>query len=264
MQENNKFDEASDLVRYFHPHSEQLIKVLCDGKLYQKAILESSFVSPPQHDLIHGHLNNFAVQTVQKIRADQTQFNTFLSRLQLIRKEKAEKLLNGDGDDDDCDMFSDTTSMNSSRFTGGSRSSGKSFRSSKSKRKHERKLMSLKEGNPFEDIALIDAIYNFVQKIFAQQQQTHDLLKSLVDMELDDVGVQVQNSFDELLETIKKSLDLVWLPEMMVSGEIKVEEFMDYARAQSDQHYAMISKENFMNLFEIILNYFERTGLHSN
>lgn len=242
MQENNRFHEASELVRHFHPHNEQLIKVLCDGQLYQKAILESSFVSPSQHDFIRNHLNNFALHSIEKIRADQTQFKAQVFRLQTIRKEKADKLLNGDADDDDCDMFSDTTSMNSSRFTGGSRGTGKSFRSSKSKRKHERKLMSLKEGNPFEDIALIDAIYNFVHKIFAQQPQIHQLLQSLVDLELDATGIEVQMAFDELLETINKSLDSVWLPEMMVSGEIKVEEFIDYLRSQNEQHYAMISK----------------------
>lgn len=196
----------------------------------------------PQHDFVRTHLSEFASQTIEKIHADHNQFKVYVSRLQTVRKQKAEKLLNGDADDNDCDMFSDTTSMNSSRFTSGSRGSVKSFRSSKSKRKHERKLMSLKEGNPFEDIALIDAIYTLVLLIFDQQQQTHELLKSLVDLQLDIVGIEIQKLFNGLLEDIKHTLDIVWLPEMMVSGEIKVEEYMDYLRVQNDQHYAMISK----------------------
>lgn len=195
-----------------------------------------------QNDFVRNHLNEFAGQTIEKIQADQTQFKYYVTRIQTVRKEKAEKLLNGDGDDDDCDMFSDTTSMNSSRFTGGSRGTAKSFRSSKSKRKHERKLMSLKEGNPFEDIALIDTIYTSALNIYGQQQQIHDILKSLVDLELDSAAIEIQKAFNGFLDDVKRSLDVVWLPEMMVSGEIKVEEYMDYLRVQNEQHYAMISK----------------------
>lgn len=247
LQENNRFIDAADLVQYFHPHSFQLIKVLCDGQFYQKAIFESASVSELPNDFVRNDLNEFASRTIDEIQADQAQFKAFVGRLQTIRKEKADKLLNGDVDDDDCDMFSDTTSMNSSRFSGSSRGTGRTFRSSKSKRRHERKLLSLKEGNPFEDIALIDAIFNFTDKIYAQQQKIHNLLRSLVDLELDIVGIQLQKVFSELLDDIKRSLDIIWLPEMMVSGEIKVEEFMDYVRAQNEQHYAMISE--CMNIF---------------
>lgn len=242
LQENHKFDEAVELVQYFYPHSVLLIQVLCDGKFYQKAILESAHLPVSQDHFIRNHLILFANRTIERITADHVQFRNQVTRLQTVRKQKAEKLLNGDGDDDDCDMFSDTTSMNSSRFTGGSRGSTKSFRSSRSKRKHERKLMSLKEGNPFEDIALIDAIYNLALNIFGQQQHIHILLKSLVDLELDTIGIVIQKQYNELLEFIRSSLNIVWLPEMMVSGEIKVEEYMDYLRAQNEQHYAMISK----------------------
>ncbi|XP_031636716.1 putative elongator complex protein 1 [Contarinia nasturtii] len=240
LKENNRFADAAELVRFFNPNSIEYIQVLCDGKFYQKAILESSGLPESQDEFIRNHLFDFARKTIEKIHGDQLQFSKFVARLQTIRKEKAEKLLNGDVDDDDCDMFSDTTSMNSSRFTGGSRGTAKSFRSSRSKRKHERKLLSLKEGNPFEDIALIDVIYTMVLNIFAQQQHIHELLKSLVDCQLDGIGIEVQKIFNELLEDIKRSLDVIWLPEMMVSGEIKVEEYMDYVRVQKEQHYAMI------------------------
>lgn len=167
----------------------------------------------------------------------------FSQRLQKVRKDKTERLLNGIDDDvDNCDLFSDTSSMNSSRFTGTSKGSGKSHRSSKNRRKHERKLMSLKEGNPFEDIALVDAIYNLTHKSHRQQQHVHDVLQSLIDLELDAEGVQLQKTFDKLLSTVRDSLDKIWIPEMMVSDEVKVEEIMDYVKLQNEQHYAMISE----------------------
>lgn len=189
-------------------------------------------------------MTGYATQLNDKIRADCDQFIVYSQRLQKVRKHKSERLLNGiDNDDvDNCDMFSDTSSMNSSRFTGTSKGSGKSHRSSKNRRKHERKLMSLKEGNPFEDIALVDAIYQLTHKSYGQQQHVHDILQSLIDLGLDADGVELQKTFDTLLSTVRDALDKIWIPEMMVSGEVKVEEIMDYVKLQNEQHYAMISK----------------------
>lgn len=178
-----------------------------------------------------------------RLEGDTTEFNSYVNRLQTIRKEKADKLANGIEDDvDDCDLFSDTSSMNSSRLTKSSRGSNRSTRSSKNRRKHERKLLSLKEGNPFEDIALIDALYNLIHKSYELQPQVRDILKVLIDLELDDEGVYLQKTFANLLTTIKDALNVIWIPEMMVSGEVKVEEIMDFVKAQDEQHYAMISE----------------------
>lgn len=172
------------------------------------------------------------------------QFKAYVIRLQIIRKAKADKLLNGDDDEDvgDCDLFSDTTSMNSSRYSGSSKGSLRSHRSSKNRRKHERRLVSLKEGNPFEDIALIDAIYMAVHKAFKQQENIRDLLQSIIDLELDILGVELQHTFNGYLMDVFGSLDVVWIPEMMISGEIKFDEILDYAKIQNEQHYALISK----------------------
>lgn len=195
-------------------------------------------------EVVIPHLSAYANQLTIKLEADINQFNSYTKRLQTIRREKAEKLLSGGGDDDDdnCDMFSDTSSMNSSRLSGSSRSSGKSTRSSKNRRKHERKLLSLKEGNPFEDIALVDALYNLTHKSYEQQAQMQEILKVLLAVELDADGVLLQKTYATLLATIKNALNLIWIPEMMVSGEVKAEEIMDFVKAQDEQHYAMISE----------------------
>lgn len=243
MQENQKYRQAADIIKYFSPgEADQIIKILCDGKLYEDAIFESQLVSEPKIEFIRRHLTEFTRQTIEKLQSDHQQFSAYVLRLKTIRQTKAEKLLNGSDDEDvcDCDLFSDTTSINSSRFTRSSRESGKSSRSSKNRRKHERKLMSLKEGNRFEDIALVDAIYTAVHKAFNQQDMIRDLLKSIIDLDLDNVGVALQTEFDSFLNDIQHSLDVVWIPEMMISGEIKFVDVLDYAKLQSDQQYALI------------------------
>lgn len=243
LQENGKYRQAADIVKYFSPdETDQIIKILCNGKLYEDAIFESQLISEPQIEFIRRHLTECTRQTVEKLQSEHEQFDGYVLRLKTIRQKKAEPFLNGNDDADvgDCDLFSETTSMNSSRFTGSSRGSGKSSRSSKNRRKHERKLMSLKEGNPFEDIALINAIYTAVHKAFEQQEMIRNLLKSIIDLDLDDVGVELQAEFDSFLNDIQHSLDAVWIPEMIISGEIKFDDVLDYAKVNSDQHYALI------------------------
>lgn len=177
--------------------------------------------------------------------ADRLQFTTYKQRLATIRREKAERKLNDNEDDgvaDDSDMFSDTSSMNSSRISQSSRGTGKTHRSSKNRRKHERKLLSLKEGNPFEDIALIDALYIMANKSYDQQQHVRALGKALIDQQLDVEGMQLQKVFTALLRTIRESLDEIWIPEMIVSGQPLAEDGnIDYSMIQEEQHYAMIS-----------------------
>lgn len=92
-------------------------------------------------------------------------------------------------------MFSDTSSVNTSRYSTSSRGTGKTFRSSKNRRKHERKLLSLKEGNPFEDIALIDALYVLIHKILEQQSNVRDICLALIELNLIEGGVLLQVCF---------------------------------------------------------------------
>lgn len=246
LQENGKHRDAADMAKYFNQDARELVRILCDGHLYREAVFEAGQQAAVAPSSVSDHLTEYAQQMLAKVRADHSQFNGYVRRLETVRKHKAERLLNGDdGDDDlaDFDMFSDTTSMNSSRMSGGSsRHSGRSRRSSKNRRKHERRLTSLKEGNPFEDIALIDALYTLCHKIHDQQPPMRDLLQSLIAVGLDGVGVEVQAAFQQSLADIAKALDVVWIPELMVPGEPKFEEFSDYVKLQTELHYAMISE----------------------
>lgn len=45
----------------------------------------------------------------------------------------------------------------------------KSYRSSKNRRKQERKLLSLKEGSVFEDLALIQTLYQIISNTYKEQ-----------------------------------------------------------------------------------------------
>lgn len=146
--------------------------------------------------VIKPSLNEFSEILTKTLTNDTIQYKHHTKRLETVRKEKANRIEFPDEQDvDDCDMFSDTSSVNTSRYSTSSRGTGKTFRSSKNRRKHERKLLSLKEGNPFEDIALIDALFVLIHKILEQQNLVRDICLALIELNLIEGGVQLQVCF---------------------------------------------------------------------
>lgn len=194
-----RWKEACDLVRRFLPHDNMtLLDVLVKGKFYQEAILEVALVDKKEllDELVRPQLKQHLLEAITSVENDRKLYLEQKERLLLIRSEKTKKMQNPDDDNDD--MFSETTSIASSQ---NSRSSSKTFRSSKTKRKHERKLMNLKEGNKYEDVALIDSIWKLVHKIISTENQEtiKELLKHSVEMEIDESGkvLQVRSEISE-------------------------------------------------------------------
>lgn len=62
------------------------------------------------------------------------------------------------------------------------------------RRKHERKLFSLKEGSKFEDIALVDALHKLVVKIFSTEQLKHvkNMLTIATELHFDQLARKLQ------------------------------------------------------------------------
>lgn len=75
--------------------------------------------------------------------------------------------------------------------------SSKTHRTSKNRRKHQKKLFNLKEGNKFEDIALIDVLYKLIMKIYSNEHQMYikEILTAALQLKLDKEAkvIQVRN-----------------------------------------------------------------------
>lgn len=78
------------------------------------------------------------------------------SRLTVVRQDLLYKLEHPTlmADTDHADLYSETGSSVFSHTT-----SGKTSASAKNRRKHERKKLRLKEGSPFEDLAIIHHLH---------------------------------------------------------------------------------------------------------
>ncbi|XP_019642874.1 PREDICTED: putative elongator complex protein 1, partial [Branchiostoma belcheri] len=114
-------------------------------------------------------------------------FTRHKDRLAVVRKEKAKactEILGDDHADQDVDLYSDTSSTtrthsshSSAKYSATSKTSG---RTAKSRRKAERKKLSLREGSPYEDHALLVALKDIVDAVDKSKDDVHNLLKMLV------------------------------------------------------------------------------------
>ena len=195
LKDSGRFKEASELVRRFNfGDTAALVDVLVKGRLYSQAILEITLSGNTEliETIVKPQLKLHMAESIKLVEDDKKLYIEQKERLLLLRQEKIRKIENPQDDDDE---FSDTTSMMSSSMNSqSSRNTAKTFRSSKTKRKHERKLLNLKEGNKFEDVALLDSIWKLVHKIISPENQNSikELLKNAVELIIDEEAKVLQ------------------------------------------------------------------------
>lgn len=85
-----------------------------------------------------------------------------------------------------------------------------SSRSSKNRRKAERKKLSLKEGTPLEDMALLHALAEIIHSVDKMREEVHSLLKALVLFQFDGQAGRLQHAYGEALQMIEVALPEVW------------------------------------------------------
>ncbi|EDV93458.1 putative elongator complex protein 1 [Drosophila grimshawi] len=255
LQQQDRHLEAYELIKRFsQPASEEPLDVLIRGHLFGRAIYEAGLLTAAgAADLLTERVKPALIAYVAQLEgslcADRKLFGEHKQRLLEIRKRQAASADGGndehDVDIDEVDLLSDTSSMQSSRHSGSSRGTGKTFRSSKNRRKHERKLLSLKPGNPFEDIALIDALHNQITKIgqLQQQQLVRDTCKALLQLHTEDAqAAMLQRQYDSILSEVQSSLDEIWIPELMGgSAQHLTGPNVDYLALRKEQRYALIN-----------------------
>ncbi|XP_058175381.1 elongator complex protein 1 [Anopheles ziemanni] len=255
--------DAAATIAHEHLNDVRLaVDSLLKGFQYERALLVAvaggNELDRELHETIKENFRQYLNQLISALSSDKEQFLHQKERLAAVReaREKARAAgsadqgdADGEGDCGDCDLFSDSSTVASSRHTSSSGRSGKSHRSSKNRRKHERKLLNLKEGNQFEDLALIDALHGLVLRLCDVEKQRHVRSICQVALELGfDVEAQtIQRDYAALFQLIRYSLDAIWIPEMIVpggpptTGEPAVMQTpADMLQAQSAQRYALI------------------------
>ncbi|NXH41735.1 ELP1 protein, partial [Dicaeum eximium] len=225
--EQRKYAEAAILLEQYTQNYEEAVLLLLEGALWEEAL--RLIHKYGRLDILETNLKP-AILEAQKsqlmfLDSQKTAFLRHKSRLQVVRelKEKAcENLQDYEVPNcPDLELFSETSSvvtasdMNSKYSHSNSRISA---RSSKNRRKAERKRYSLKEGSPYEDIALLEALGESVRAVETVKGEIHILLKQLVLFGYDEQAGALQQVLAEVLQLMETSVPEIWIPDLQQSS----------------------------------------------
>uniref|UniRef100_A0A8C4E9W9 Elongator complex protein 1 n=1 Tax=Dicentrarchus labrax TaxID=13489 RepID=A0A8C4E9W9_DICLA len=156
------------------------------------------------------------------LEAQVATFTRHRARLAVVREQKEKARLDMlDEDCPDCpdaELYSEASSvMTGSKYSHSN--SRISSRSSKNRRKAERKKLSLKEGSPMEDRALMYALGEIITTV--DKMRVHNLLKALVLFQFDKQAEKLQLAYEEALQTMEAAVPEVW-PEGLQNSQAPV------------------------------------------
>ncbi|XP_033204247.2 elongator complex protein 1 [Bombus vancouverensis nearcticus] len=225
LKTNKKYEEAAHiLMNYFRDAKEAIIS-LCNGKQWKDAVRIAH--DTKNLDLIECHIKpnvyEYADHALSQIKKNRQDFERYKLRLATVRHNISQRNIKSYNEilcdnESICnkgisDILSDTSSVVSSTLSQRSRLStisGKSYRSSKNRRKQERKFLSLKEGSVFEDLALIQTLYQIISNTYKERDDLHILIQMLLYFDDDEYAEKIQNSMEELLLIIEKNKSEIW------------------------------------------------------
>uniref|UniRef100_A0A8C9YC74 Elongator complex protein 1 n=1 Tax=Sander lucioperca TaxID=283035 RepID=A0A8C9YC74_SANLU len=153
------------------------------------------------------------------LEAQVATFTRHRTRLAVVREQKEKArldMLDDDGPDcPDAELYSEASSvMSGSKYSHSN--SRISSRSSKNRRKAERKKLSLKEGSPMEDRALMYALGEILTTV--DKMRVHSALKALVLFQFDKQAEKLQLAYDDALQTMEAAVPEVW-PEGLQNSQ---------------------------------------------
>ncbi|KAM3867334.1 elongator complex protein 1 [Diretmus argenteus] len=216
LMEQRRYSEAALLLDQYAKDCEEAISALITGAVWEEA-LRLAYTHNRQ-DIIETNLKPALLEacSVQTsfLEAQRATFCRHKTRLAVVRelKEKTRlEMLDDDGPDGpDAELFSEASSvMTHSKYSHSN--SRISSRSSKNRRKAERKKLSLKEGSPLEDRALLFALAELISSVDKMREELHSLLKALVLFQFDGQAEKLQLAYEEALQTMEAALPEVWL-----------------------------------------------------
>ncbi|XP_040860347.1 elongator complex protein 1 isoform X1 [Ochotona curzoniae] len=217
--EQRKHSDAALVLEQYAQDYEEAVLLLLEGGAWEEAL--RLVYKYNRLDIIETNIKPSILEAQKNymvfLDSQTAIFSRHKERLLVVRELKAqaqqtnldEEMPHGQ----EADLFSETSSV-----VTGSEMSGKyshsnsriSARSSKNRRKAERKKHSLKEGSPLEDVALLEALSEVVQSIDKLKDEVHCILKVLFLFEFDEQGMQLQKTFENTLQLVEKSLPEIW------------------------------------------------------
>ncbi|XP_006887046.1 PREDICTED: elongator complex protein 1 [Elephantulus edwardii] len=217
--EQRKHSDAATVLEQYAQDYEEAVLLLLDGTAWEEAL--RMVYKYNRLDIIETNIKPSILEAQKNymvfLDSQTTMFIRHKERLLVVRelKEQAQQMnLDEEGPrGQESDLFSETSSVMSGSDMSGKYSHSNSrisARSSKNRRKAERKKHSLKEGSPLEDLALLEALNEVVQSVEKLKDEIYHILKMLFLFAFDDQAKELQKAFEDTLQLIEKSLPEIW------------------------------------------------------
>ncbi|OXU28995.1 hypothetical protein TSAR_015024 [Trichomalopsis sarcophagae] len=234
--EDKRYEAAAVILSKHLNRYEDAVATLCEGRHWHQAWTDAHCMK--REDLIETHVKpgilDHAEFMLSQIRQHKQDFEKYKNRLGVVRAQAAARELamrnlfdvddepTGNERGDFSDLISDTTSIagsTMSRSSQASRSTGRSYRSSKNRRKHERKLQSIKEGSVYEDLALIRTLHQLVSQAYKQRDEVRSIAEMLLFINSDQLAAELYKVMSEFLEDIYQGKREIWPPAEIKSPD---------------------------------------------
>lgn len=225
LKTDRRYKDAAEVLRYYLNDAEEAIALLCEGRCWKHAIRIAHDIQ--RLDLNETHvipgINEHAEHIMLQLHRLEQDFVTHKSRLGALRAEINKRRMStnneiicNDGpisNREIVDFLSDMSSVAGSASSCRSQMStvsGRSYRSSKNRRKQERKLFSLKEGGMFEDLGLIYALYQIISNVYKDKDDWSQLIQALIHFEFDECAEKLQNKIYQFFQLIENNKAEIW------------------------------------------------------
>lgn len=217
--EARRHTEAALCLEQYAKDCEEAISALIQGAAWEEALRLIHLYN--RQDIIETDLKSALSEAHSNqtsfLESQKALFIRHKTRLAVVRELKAKASLELFGEDGpdcaDAELYSEASSVMTGSHLGSkySRSNSRiSSRSSKNRRKAEGKKHSLKEGSPFEDIALMNALIQIITVVDKMREEVHSLLKALVLFQFDGLAYALQRDYSDLLLLMDKSIPDIW------------------------------------------------------
>ncbi|CAG04536.1 unnamed protein product [Tetraodon nigroviridis] len=215
LTEQRRHAEAAVLLDQYAKDCEEAILALITGACWEEAL--RLIHSHGRHDITETNLKPALLEAVGTqsafLDARVATFTRHRARLAVVREQKAKArldMLEEDGlDCPDAELYSEASSvLTASKYSHSN--SRISSRSSKNRRKAERKKLSLKEGSPMEDRALVLALSELVTTVDKMREEVSSLLKALVLFQYQRQAEALQLAFQQALQSMEAAVPEVW------------------------------------------------------
>nr|XP_045600138.1 putative elongator complex protein 1 [Procambarus clarkii] len=220
----NKHVDAAWIYEEYLKNEEEALDCLVKGNQWEDALRVAYKYNRP--DLVDtnikpGALEQWVYYLADIERLDST-FKQYCSRLAVVRENKERQhldFLEGNVEGQlDSDLYSDTSTVTGITYSrslatgsrAGTSASGKTYRSTKNKKKLERKKFSTKEGSTHEDLGLVTALHALCVTADSMATSVTALCTTLITFGFDEKAIHLQTSLSKLLTEIDRKKTEIW------------------------------------------------------